>query len=417
MENKRIENINYINKEIINTINQIEDLYLENYKNITIVNENNSISTKNSKIQNLYSLNSKFKENNNIIGNLLLNSIIDIERTFYNSSEIYLNILKNKYLNTLNKLNIENLSINKDLIKDILNIDLSIGNRFSSIILNLLEQSNKDSVFILEKIDSDNISVEFNKGFIVKCNINNILHRENEINDVYVIPVDGMIESISEINLLLESASKTKDNILICCRAVANDVLSTLKLNLFRKSFNVNLALFPFEIENLNSLKDISVISNNDLVSSLKGETFKSINSYKKFGKINKVIFKNNSIIFSTENKHTDQLKAHIGFLKNQFNYLSQEHDIEKFKIIKNRFNAFNSNTITIKIPEHIDHSIFENINDFFKLLSFLLEHTSIQKIKLNNKNFYTSSKVIEKINSTTENLLSYLKNINFIIL
>jgi chaperonin GroEL (HSP60 family) len=89
--------------------------------------------------------------------------------------------------------------------------------------------------------------------------------------------IDGLIESVSEIHHLLESAAETKEPCAIFVRGAAEDVKQTLKINYDRGHLRVVLCAVPFDLEGMNTLNDIATIAGCDLVSSLKGDLISSI--------------------------------------------------------------------------------------------------------------------------------------------
>ena len=62
--------------------------------------------------------------------------------------------------------------------------------------------------------------------------------------DVKVLIIDGMIESIGEIHHVLEKAASEKNPIVMFVRSMADDVRSTLSLNVKRGTID----LIPVEV-------------------------------------------------------------------------------------------------------------------------------------------------------------------------
>ena len=90
--------------------------------------------------------------------------------------------------------------------------------------------------------------------------------------DVRLLLVDGIIESVGEIDHILARCNETKCPLLLCARGFRDDVRSTLRLNSARGTLNVVSIDVPFDLGTANMLSDIGAASSSDVVSALKGE-------------------------------------------------------------------------------------------------------------------------------------------------
>ena len=99
-------------------------------------------------------------------------------------------------------------------------------------------------------------------------------HQPNNttLTDVRFVVMDAFIESISEINTLLEECSVDKTNTIIIARGYANDVVSTINLNRKRGTLNVYAFVCRFDERGINVLKDISIVSGARLLSTADGQ-------------------------------------------------------------------------------------------------------------------------------------------------
>ena len=89
--------------------------------------------------------------------------------------------------------------------------------------------------------------------------------------------IDGIIESVSEINNILEALVKNKAPGVIFARGYSEEVIATLALNFKRGSLDLIPVKVQYDLLGANLLKDIAVICGCDVVSSLKGELISNI--------------------------------------------------------------------------------------------------------------------------------------------
>lgn len=187
----------------------------------------------------------------------------------------------------------ESLALAEDLFK--------ISNFNSKILLK--EDTHDKSTSILEK----------NDGFYFEGLRPSYLLRNMKLKDVRVCPIDGFVESVSEIHFLLEKISSLQEPCILFVRGLSQDVTHTLKVNYERNKITCIPVVVSFDIEGANSLNDIAVISGSDVVSSFKGETINSID-IEKYPRIDSATFLSNGI--SLENRTTNKrIQSHIDFI------------------------------------------------------------------------------------------------------
>jgi chaperonin GroEL (HSP60 family) len=92
-----------------------------------------------------------------------------------------------------------------------------------------------------------------------------------------IVCIDGLVENVSEIHHLLESAAKSKETIVAFFRGLSEEVSHTLKVNYDRGTVSFIPIVVKFDIDGANLLKDIALVSRGDVVSSLKGNLISSI--------------------------------------------------------------------------------------------------------------------------------------------
>jgi len=92
-------------------------------------------------------------------------------------------------------------------------------------------------------------------------------------NDVNVIIVDGIIESIGEIHHLLEISNRTCESYMIICSGVMPEPLDMIIQNFVRKTIDVVVGVVNPDEFGIHSLVDIGTICLTAPISAMKGET------------------------------------------------------------------------------------------------------------------------------------------------
>lgn len=90
--------------------------------------------------------------------------------------------------------------------------------------------------------------------------------------DCKMLCVDGFVEKVSELDKILTKSFQTKIPLIIVAQGFSEEVVSTVVTNNNAKRFNVLLVRLEQELENINVLNDIAVVSGGDIVSVLKGD-------------------------------------------------------------------------------------------------------------------------------------------------
>lgn len=83
---------------------------------------------------------------------------------------------------------------------------------------------------------------------------------------------DAYIESVSEIDTILQEANMTGEPLVIFLRGCSDDLVSTLTVNNRRGTLKTAVYRVPFDLLGANTLTDIAVVAGGDPLSSLKGD-------------------------------------------------------------------------------------------------------------------------------------------------
>lgn len=157
--------------------------------------------------------------------------------------------------------------------------------------------------------------------------------------------VDGYIESVSEIHKVLEQASESKETLIIFLRGLSNEVIHTLKVNYDRGTLRVIPIITKFDVDGSNILNDIAVVSGCDVVSSLKGQLFSSID-VPTLPRVDSVDITSLGVMIenSSTNSNVDR---HISFLQKKI--LSSDSDFVR-DVLTKRLQQLGMSRVTIKL-------------------------------------------------------------------
>lgn len=286
------------------------------------------------------------------------------------------NEFENKISDKINKLYLEYSNNNKRVNKDILE---SFINRFESEkakkhFQQVLNQSAiTTTVFIdesnfvetqLKKITNCTFEIKFDKDFLLGKS-------HKIIKDFKFILIDGFIDSIGEVHHLLHKAAETKENYVLVCKGMREDVKYAIYQNLLRGTIN----LFPISLEtnelNVNILADFAACLDDGVISYLEGINISTaVRRELKKGK--KLIVSGNSIMIEPMN--LDRLNKHVAYLRKKSE--ETEFDVNR-DIINKRIKFVTADRIEVKIPKKNDDKIY--IRDFLRMLSQMkLLHSGI---------------------------------------
>ena len=269
----------------------------------------------------------------------------------------------NKYSKQINKQDVINL-IDK---KFKLNIQKKIAKE-------IIEKSNIKSPFFLKKSQRRETILSFLSGynFDIKSG-SDFLGASGrwERNNVKVLVIDGMIETVGEIHHLLDRAGREREPIVIFVRSLSDEVRSTISLNLKRGTIDLMPIEVGFDENTLNILNDISICCNSDIVSSYKGDLISSA-CKKEFQSVNKVIITAEGINILNDSDD-EKIKSQLKFLDDKRS-LVKENDIKS--IFDKRIKSLTSGNIEIKIGESLlreDSQTIEKFDKFFREIKSLV--------------------------------------------
>lgn len=201
----------------------------------------------------------------------------------------------------------------------------------------------------VKKSKSSRIFVEISEGYRFNAD-RCIKNSDVELKNLKVCCIDGYIESVSEIHHLLTHFSDTKQAVVLFFRGASDDVLNTIKVNFDRKTLVLIPYIVPFDLNNVNTLVDIAVVSGTDVVSSTKGQVISSID-ISQLGSLESCYLSSSNIV-AKNSKTSSRVKLHVENLRSKM-----EERLESQDFISKRISSLSSSCIDINIPDDINFS------------------------------------------------------------
>ena len=335
------------------------------------------------------------------IRNILLESVITIEKSSGFASLIAvmscIHLIKCK----MNAMLVGNTQVIVDIEKDISimsslsrrtskniafrSIRKYIGNPLaSSIILQACNMTGHNGQLYIDKDYTSSTSIELTNGYTFPLCLEpnfalSTKTKEWKEFSVKVLIIDGIIESVGEINRALEYFHDEKRPGIIFARGFNDEVLGTLSVNKNRDTLNVVPAVVPYDLGGINTLVDLAMVASTDIVSSLKGDVISGIDPHE-IVTVDKIIANNNTIIVSNE-KSSDRVRRHIN------NILEQKNETninDKKALLDKRTKALSSVCTNIKLANNLDNkdAIYLQIQHGINMMKHICRYGTIDSRK-----------------------------------
>jgi len=265
------------------------------------------------------------------------------------------------------------------------------------LIKHVLNIAGKNGKVLIEKSDTDTTSVELVLGNHIT--VNSLFKIKNAVlSRPRIICIDGYIESISEITNLLEECAKTKQTLILVSHGASDDVVNTLNVNFLQKTLNIYCYNIPKDLNSINLLKDIAVISNCDIVSKFKGQILNSL-SLNDAVQVEEVICYNDS--FLLKNSKTRHLvQNHIILLQNRLK--NETDDVQS--LLTKRIRTLSSLYVVIRLKN--DNNFIVNSQAIDYTIRMLRTcHLGITNEKLAATEI-SASLLLKKCSEQLENLI-----------
>jgi hypothetical protein len=216
--------------------------------------------------------------------------------------------------------------------------------RTGAMLQRALELAGYGGRIIIEKTHSTTPSVELVRGYTF--DLEAILPLDASFVRPRAFCIDGFIEEVAEIHHLLEASAEAREPCVLFVRGVSDDVKHTLKTNYDRGSLRVLPLGARFDLEGMNTLVDLAVVTGADLVSSLKGDLISSIKFHEAPYVDQVTVFRGCCIVVNAPT-HTS-VAAHVANLRSR----RQEEKIDdKGRLFDKRIKSLSPNHVIIRLP------------------------------------------------------------------
>lgn len=133
------------------------------------------------------------------------------------------------------------------------------------------------SRYVVEHVPAPFNSVEFVDSYEFK-HTSKAVDGTVTMDGAKVLVADGYIETVAEIHNVLDACGRENERLLICGRGFSDDVMHTLAVNRGRGTLAAYALTFPFDENDANTLVDVAAIVGGDVVSSIKGQLYSTVN-------------------------------------------------------------------------------------------------------------------------------------------
>ena len=279
-------------------------------------------------------------------------------------------------------------TIDRDIFPDrtsILNFmsDLDMSEKERNLLMTAFDLVSFGGKISIKKSRNLNYFIEMHEGYTFKVNSTIKTSKNVEIYNPFVLCIDGYLESVSEINNILEWCAEVKRPLLLMCRGLDNDVLHTIKTNNDRGSFSIYPFISSFDQDNVNTLVDIAVVCSTDVISSLKGNLITSIDTSAIRSIDSAVVTTDSLIIRNDESK--SQVQIHIDNMRKK---IEERSDIKD--LLSTRLKSLSARSIDIYIPDDIRFSSTSHKIDF--VLRWVRDRVSLRIDPKKVTDFYYES-------------------------
>ena len=201
--------------------------------------------------------------------------------------------------------------------------------------------------------------------------------------NVRVLVVDGVIERVSEVHKIMNEAYSNKAPHLFVARGYGEEVIGTIASN---KGLDICPIRIPWELEQINLVADIAIVSGTDIVSSMKGDMVSSID-YDSLKIVDKVICtKENLNIINS--KTQEAVVNHVNDLSKR---REDTHVEEMSEFLNKRIKSLNSHTVHIRLGSKTEQEKMKELEaaDFsLRIVKSILDKGTVRvsELEINEK-------------------------------
>lgn len=222
---------------------------------------------------------------------------------------------------------------------------------------------------IVEKSGTSRKSVELIRGYTF--DVSPGIPTTAKLERPRVFCIDGYVETVSEIHHLLHAANELKEPAVLFLRGMADEVAQTLKVNFDRGSLMIVPIIVKFDLEGINTLNDIAVVTAADCISSNKGDLISNID-FRAAPRIDEAIINVNRTVLKFDVTHKS-VASHVFFLRNK---RSEEKIDDVCRLLDKRIRSLSPNHVVIRLPDDKDFiAISQAIDYVLRSVKSLVDH------------------------------------------
>lgn len=226
------------------------------------------------------------------------------------------------------------------------------GKELQELTLAAIEMVGMNGNVRMEKVASGINLVEKHYGYTFPIKGNKYMFQDErarwEFSEAKVFCIDGMVESVAELDKILRGAFDSKAPTAIIAQDFSEEVVATVITNNKRKAFNVGLFELEQSLNNMNVISDFSIVCGpNCLLSVFTGELM-ALANYDELPTVD--FFSGGRTGVAIRNTKTRKaVNAHINsLLAKRLDYVGQVGGDDLGSLVENRIKNLLANTVTI---------------------------------------------------------------------
>ena len=241
--------------------------------------------------------------------------------------------------------------------------------RIRNILSTVVANSSLTTNISIKKSSNWKTYVDINPGF--SFSLKSLLKEEGRILlKPKVIPIDGYIESVSEMHHILSYLSENPSPALLFSRGMSEDVLHTIKVNNDRGTLDIHPFVVPFDLDSANTLVDLAVVGGTDVTSSLKGDLISSIDM-KSIGEFESCTISGGNLRV----KKIDGDRRIANHIRNLRETIASRPEVEE--VLSRRLKSLSANCIDIAIPDDMNYySDSQQLDEGIRTLTAIFNNT-----------------------------------------
>lgn len=244
---------------------------------------------------------------------------------------------------------------------------------------------------IVEKTHSTIPSIELSRGYSFEIGCDWLTNQIVE--NPRIVCIDGFIEEVSMIHTFLSEASESKEYVIMFTRGMSDDVMHTLKVNYNRGTLKVIPIKVTFDLEGINMMNDLAVVTGSNMISSNKGDLISSVR-FNTLSKVEKVVLYHDKIIIQNSSTY-NEVVAQIETLKTK----REKSDILDIReLYEKRIRCLSPNYVIIRIPDDKDYVANSQLIDYSLRTLKSIVDKGVVVDESTNKLFPTTTSIMSKL-------------------